>query len=53
MHMCTKYEVSMSNPVPGGGVHRCQCQCRTTMHDGQFIIVYGSLVDKQNEPKRS
>ena len=22
VHMCTKYEVSMSNPVPGGGVHR-------------------------------
>ena len=23
MHMYTKYEVSMSNPVPEGGVHRC------------------------------
>ena len=22
VHMYTKYEVSMSNPVPGGGVHR-------------------------------
>ena len=22
VHMCTKYELSMSNPVPGGGVHR-------------------------------
>ena len=22
VHMCTKYKVSMSNPVPGGGVHR-------------------------------
>ena len=22
VHMCTKYEDSMSNPVPGGGVHR-------------------------------
>ena len=22
MHMCIKYEVSMSNHVPGGGVHR-------------------------------
>ena len=28
--MCTKYEVSMSNHVPVGGVHRWQhrCQCR-------------------------
>ena len=24
VHMYTKYEVFMSNPVPGGGVHRCQ-----------------------------
>ena len=22
VHMCTKYKVSMSNHVPGGGVHR-------------------------------
>ena len=27
VHMCTEYEVSLSNPVPGGGVHRNQCQC--------------------------
>ena len=29
-YMCTKYEVSTFNPVPGGGVHRwCQsCQCQ-------------------------
>ena len=36
VHMCTKYEVSMSNHVPGGGVHTCQhkCRCRkTTMHE--------------------
>ena len=24
VHMYTKYEVSMSNTVPGGGVHRQQ-----------------------------
>ena len=36
MHMYIKYEVFMSNPVPGGGVHRCQRQprrCRTTTHE--------------------
>ena len=22
IHMCTKYKVYVSNPVPGGGVHR-------------------------------
>ena len=54
VQMCTKYEVSMSNPVPGGGVHRHQCQrqhqCRMTMHDRQSMTVQGSLVDKPNEP---
>ena len=25
VHMYTKYEVSTYNPVPGGGVHKCQC----------------------------
>ena len=29
--MCTKYEVSMSNHVPRGGVHRRQCRCRCRM----------------------
>ena len=37
VHMYTIYEVSMSHPVQGGGVHRHQCQhqcqhqCRTTL----------------------
>ena len=35
VHTYTKYEVSMSNPVPGGGV---QMPTPTT-HDGQFMIV--------------
>ena len=26
VHMYTKDEVSMSNPVAGGGVHRHRCQ---------------------------
>ena len=46
----------MFNHVSGGGVHRWhQCQCRkmpmTTTHNGQSMIVQGSLVDKPNEPK--
>ena len=55
MHMYTKYEVSISNPVPGG---RCaQTLTQALMQDdandadGQFMIVYGSLVDKPDEPK--
>ena len=35
-HMHTKYEVSMSNPVPGGGVHRHSANdddARRTKHD--------------------
>ena len=55
VHMCTKYEVSMSNPVPGRGVHRCQHQHRhqrrMMTHDGQSMTVQGPLVDKPNEPK--
>ena len=42
VHMCTKCEVSMSSPLPGGGVRRWQCQCRMmpmTMQDGQSMIV--------------
>ena len=37
VHMCTKYEGSMSNPVPGGGVQ--MMMPTTTMHDGQSVIV--------------
>ena len=33
VHMCAKYEVSMSNPVSGGGVHRCRHQRWMTHHD--------------------
>ena len=51
VHMCTKYEDSVSNPVPGGGVHRCQHRHRMMMHDGQSMTVQDSLVDKPNEPK--
>ena len=43
--MYTKYEVSMSNPVPGEGVHRHQHRRQ------RRTIVKGSLVDKPNEPK--
>ena len=45
VHKCIKYEVSMSNHVPGGGVHRQRCRrrCRMTpmmmMHDRQSMIV--------------
>ena len=55
VHMCTKYEVSMSNSVLGG-----RCAQMTLMpipmlmsmtHDGQSMIIQGSLVDKPNEPK--
>ena len=48
-HMDTKYEVSMSNPM----ARRCAqtMLTPTTTHDGQSMIVYGSLVDKPNEPK--
>ena len=36
MHMYIKYEVSMSNPVPGGG--GAQTMPMTT-HNGQFMTV--------------
>ena len=39
VHEFTKYEVPTSNPVPGGSVHRQQCQCRMMMHGGQNRIV--------------
>ena len=54
MHMYTEYEVSMSNHVSGGGVHRwCQPWCHRMMpqDDGESMIAQGSLVDKPNEPK--
>ena len=35
--MHTKYEVSMSNPVPRGGVHRQMPMMM--MHDGQSMTV--------------
>ena len=33
MHMCTKYEVSMSNHVPGGSVHRQKMMMPMAMQD--------------------
>ena len=54
MHICTKYEVSMFKPV----ARRCaqimpMMMPMMTMptHNGQSMIVYGSLVDKPNVPK--
>ena len=46
VHMYSKYEVSMSNHVPGE-----VCTDDAKDDDGQSIIVYGSLADKPNEPK--
>ena len=39
--MYTKYEVSMSNPVPGRGVHRTDQanNANENNDDGQFMIV--------------
>ena len=46
VHMYTKYEVSMSNPVAGGAVHRQHQRCqRRTKHD-----CIGPLANKPNEP---
>ena len=42
-HMCTKYEVCMSNPVPGG------LYTNIDDTDAQSMIVLGSLVDKPTE----
>ena len=40
MHIQTKYEVSILNPVARRAVHRCRRRRRrtTTMHDGQIMI---------------
>ena len=49
VHMYTKYEVSISSPVQGGGVHRQQRhQQRRAKHN-----YMGSLPDKPNEPKKT
>ena len=57
MHIHTKYEVSILNPVARGAVHRCQCQCwmmpddnyaQRTNHD--YIGSFGRI---PNEPKTS
>ena len=47
--MCTKYEVSMFKPVAIRGTQIMPMTPTTTTHDGQSMIVYGSLVDKENE----
>ena len=54
MHTHTKYEVSMFKLVARRGVQTTPMTSTmpTTMHDGQSMIVFGSLVDKSNEPKR-
>ena len=52
VHICTKYEVSIFNPVARRGVHNRQRRTtRTTPDDGQSMTVLSSLVDKSNEPK--
>ena len=46
--MYSKYEVSMSNPVPG---EMCTDDADAMANDNrQFMIVQGPLVDKPNEP---
>ena len=42
VHIYTKYEVSMSNPVPGGGVHNDANNANDAnadANDGQSMIV--------------
>ena len=48
MHMYTKYEVFMSNPMAG---EVCTDAADANYDDGQFMIVLGRLVHKPNEPK--
>ena len=58
--MYTKYEVSMYNPVPG---EVCTDNANDNANDddtnananddGQSMIMWGSLVDKPNEPETS
>ena len=49
VHMYTKHEVSMSNPVAG---EVCTDDNYADANDeGQCMTVQGSLVDKPNEPK--
>ena len=53
MHIHTKCEVSILNPVARRAVHRhrrCQCQM-TTMHDGQIMITQARLVEYQMSQK--
>ena len=46
--MCTKYEVSMFNPMTD-----MPMSTMPTMYDRQSMIILGSLVDKPNDPKIS
>ena len=51
VHMYTKYEVSASNHVPGGGVHRwwhqrCQQQRRWTIHDCKALRLTNQISQK-------
>ena len=57
MHIHTKYEVSILNPVARRAVHRCQCRtmpmlddnyARRTNHD--YIGSFGRI---PNEPKKA
>ena len=50
MHIHTKYEVSILNPVARRAVHRCQCQM-TTMQDRQIMITQARLVEYQMSQK--
>ena len=51
VHMCTKYEVFMFNPVPGGGGGCKHDTDADIKDDAQGMIVSGSLVDTPNELK--
>ena len=50
MHIHTKYEVSILNPVARRVVHRCRHRT-TTMHDGQIMITQARLVEYQMSQK--
>ena len=50
VHIYTKYEVSMSNPV-ARRTDRQYTDNADADNDGQSMIVQGSLVDKPNKPK--
>ena len=52
VHMYTKYEVSMSNPVPRGGVHRCD-NAHTNDDDARRSnwVIISSTCRQEQQPK--